>query len=198
MYGPAVRCKRFSSIWQMRSCINVSGLRLERCDLVFEQRLGRDLYDPSGSLHLRVGDCSCVSWEGVLVDPLPLHCLNNEEHGGWLTSKPSLVWVDGLANEARMKVVIPSSDERLVASAVGTRTRCAFSRPSAVEDVRAKGPPLGSPSNTLLRSLRSYSATLPPSSSSSSCAAHHVARCGLCVARHVAPCQAFGHRHSFR
>jgi hypothetical protein len=30
MYGPAVRCKRFSSIWQMRSCINVSGLRLER------------------------------------------------------------------------------------------------------------------------------------------------------------------------
>src|SRR5262249_5761406 len=30
MYGPAVRCKRFSSIWQMRSCINVSGLWLER------------------------------------------------------------------------------------------------------------------------------------------------------------------------
>jgi hypothetical protein len=30
MYGPAVRCKRFSSIWQMRSCINVSGLCLER------------------------------------------------------------------------------------------------------------------------------------------------------------------------
>jgi hypothetical protein len=26
MYGPAVRCKRFSSIRQMRSCINVSGL----------------------------------------------------------------------------------------------------------------------------------------------------------------------------
>jgi streptomycin 6-kinase len=26
MYGPAVRCKRFSSIWQIRSCINVSGL----------------------------------------------------------------------------------------------------------------------------------------------------------------------------
>src|SRR6266702_8941165 len=30
MYGPAVRRKRFSSIWRMRSCINVSGLRLER------------------------------------------------------------------------------------------------------------------------------------------------------------------------
>src|SRR6266404_7340566 len=27
MYGPAVRCKRFSSIWQMRSCINVCGAR---------------------------------------------------------------------------------------------------------------------------------------------------------------------------
>jgi hypothetical protein len=26
MYGPAVRCKRFSSIPAMRSCINVSGL----------------------------------------------------------------------------------------------------------------------------------------------------------------------------
>jgi hypothetical protein len=26
MYGPAVRCKRFLSIWQSRSCINVSGL----------------------------------------------------------------------------------------------------------------------------------------------------------------------------
>jgi Family of unknown function (DUF5681) len=26
MYGPAVRCKRISSIWLMRSCINVSGL----------------------------------------------------------------------------------------------------------------------------------------------------------------------------
>jgi hypothetical protein len=26
MYGPAVRCKRFSSIWRQRSCINVSGL----------------------------------------------------------------------------------------------------------------------------------------------------------------------------
>jgi len=26
MYGPAVRCKRFSSIRRMRSCINVSGL----------------------------------------------------------------------------------------------------------------------------------------------------------------------------
>jgi hypothetical protein len=31
MYGPAVRCKGISSIWQMRSCINVSGLWLERC-----------------------------------------------------------------------------------------------------------------------------------------------------------------------
>ena len=30
MYGPAVRCKRFSSIRQMRSCINVSDLCLER------------------------------------------------------------------------------------------------------------------------------------------------------------------------
>jgi len=29
MYGPAVRCKRFSSIWRQRSCINVSGLKLE-------------------------------------------------------------------------------------------------------------------------------------------------------------------------
>jgi len=26
MYGPAVRCKKISSIWLMRSCINVSGL----------------------------------------------------------------------------------------------------------------------------------------------------------------------------
>src|SRR5262249_42300358 len=26
MYGPAVRCKRFSSIWQTWPCINVSGL----------------------------------------------------------------------------------------------------------------------------------------------------------------------------
>jgi hypothetical protein len=31
MYGPAVRCKGISSIWQMRSCINVSGLWLEHC-----------------------------------------------------------------------------------------------------------------------------------------------------------------------
>jgi hypothetical protein len=30
MYGPTVRCKRFSSIWQVRSCINVYGLRLKR------------------------------------------------------------------------------------------------------------------------------------------------------------------------
>ena len=30
MYGPAACCKRFSSIRQLRSCINVSGLRLER------------------------------------------------------------------------------------------------------------------------------------------------------------------------
>jgi hypothetical protein len=30
MYGPAVRCKRISSIRQLRSCINVSGLCLER------------------------------------------------------------------------------------------------------------------------------------------------------------------------
>src|SRR6516165_11500811 len=30
MYGAAVRCKRFSSIWLLRSCINVSGLCLER------------------------------------------------------------------------------------------------------------------------------------------------------------------------
>ena len=30
MYGPAVRCKRFSSIRQIWSCINVSGLCLER------------------------------------------------------------------------------------------------------------------------------------------------------------------------
>jgi hypothetical protein len=30
MYGPAARCKRVSSTCQMRSCINVSGLRLER------------------------------------------------------------------------------------------------------------------------------------------------------------------------
>jgi hypothetical protein len=30
MYGPAVRRKRVSSIWRMRSCINVSGLWLER------------------------------------------------------------------------------------------------------------------------------------------------------------------------
>ena len=46
--GPAVRCKRFSSIWPMRSCINVSGLCLERvapghhgyqraCDLISGQ-----------------------------------------------------------------------------------------------------------------------------------------------------------------
>jgi hypothetical protein len=34
MYGPAVRCKRLLSIWQMRSCINVSGLRLERAVLL--------------------------------------------------------------------------------------------------------------------------------------------------------------------
>ncbi len=33
MYGPAVRCKRFSSIQQIRSCINVSGLWLERIAL---------------------------------------------------------------------------------------------------------------------------------------------------------------------
>ena len=26
MYGPAARCKKISSNWQMRSCINVSGL----------------------------------------------------------------------------------------------------------------------------------------------------------------------------
>jgi len=26
MYGPAVRCKRFSSSWRERSCINVCGL----------------------------------------------------------------------------------------------------------------------------------------------------------------------------
>src|SRR5882762_9449574 len=30
MYGPAVRCKKISSNWRRRSCINVSGLRLER------------------------------------------------------------------------------------------------------------------------------------------------------------------------
>jgi hypothetical protein len=30
MYGPAVRCKRFPRLWLMRSCINVSGFRLER------------------------------------------------------------------------------------------------------------------------------------------------------------------------
>src|ERR1700728_2236045 len=30
MYGPAVRCKKISSNWRWRSCINVSGLRLER------------------------------------------------------------------------------------------------------------------------------------------------------------------------
>jgi hypothetical protein len=30
LYGPAVWCKRFSSIRQIRSCINVSGLCLER------------------------------------------------------------------------------------------------------------------------------------------------------------------------
>jgi RNA-directed DNA polymerase len=29
MYGPAVRCKKISSNWRRRSCINVSGLRLE-------------------------------------------------------------------------------------------------------------------------------------------------------------------------
>jgi len=29
MYGPAVRCKRFSSSYRQRSCINVSGLGLE-------------------------------------------------------------------------------------------------------------------------------------------------------------------------
>src|ERR1700694_239600 len=29
LYGRAVRCKRFSSSWRQRSCINVSGLRLE-------------------------------------------------------------------------------------------------------------------------------------------------------------------------
>jgi hypothetical protein len=29
MYGPAARCKRFSSICRLRSCINVSGLWLE-------------------------------------------------------------------------------------------------------------------------------------------------------------------------
>jgi len=29
LYGPAVRCKKISSIWVMRSCINVSGLWLE-------------------------------------------------------------------------------------------------------------------------------------------------------------------------
>jgi hypothetical protein len=30
MYGRAVRCKKISSNWRRRSCINVSGLRLER------------------------------------------------------------------------------------------------------------------------------------------------------------------------
>ena len=30
MYGPAVRRKKISSNWRRRSCINVSGLRLER------------------------------------------------------------------------------------------------------------------------------------------------------------------------
>jgi len=30
MYGPAVRCKKISSNWRRRSCINVSGLWLER------------------------------------------------------------------------------------------------------------------------------------------------------------------------
>jgi hypothetical protein len=57
MYGPAVRRKRFSSIWRMRSCINVSGLRLERilapghhgyqraCDLIS----GQASNGPSGS-----------------------------------------------------------------------------------------------------------------------------------------------------
>jgi hypothetical protein len=33
MYGPAVRCKRLSSIQQIWSCINVSGLCLERVGL---------------------------------------------------------------------------------------------------------------------------------------------------------------------
>src|SRR6266436_7027290 len=29
MYGPAARCKKISSNWRRRSCINVSGLRLK-------------------------------------------------------------------------------------------------------------------------------------------------------------------------
>src|SRR5262245_4344426 len=49
MYGPAVRCKRFHRLWQMRSCINVSGLRLER----FELRAIMDISTHAISLPVR-------------------------------------------------------------------------------------------------------------------------------------------------
>jgi hypothetical protein len=72
MYGPAVRCKRFSSIRQIWSCINVSGLWLERvvlpghhgyqraCDLISGQAstgpLGSPVFACAGKtdLHRRL------------------------------------------------------------------------------------------------------------------------------------------------